>query len=118
MPSFHRTCSGSARIAPALAVATAFMVCAATAAAQVPGPAERRISIDAGWRFSKGDPAGAERPDFADASWRLLDVPHDWAIEGPFDPKISPHQGSLPFFGVAWYRKHFDVPAAAKGRHY
>ena len=48
----------------------------------------------------------------------MLDLPHDWAIEGPFDPAISPHQGALPFFGVAWYRKRFDVPESARGRHY
>jgi beta-galactosidase len=88
------------------------------AAADWPGPGERRVSFDAGWRFSKGDAAGAERPAFDDGSWRALDLPHDWAIEGPFDPGISPHQGSLPFFGVAWYRKRFTVPDAARGRHY
>ena len=65
-----------------------------------PAAAERRASFYAGWRFQKGAAAGAERPDFDDAGWRKLDLPHDWAIEGPFDPKISPHQGSLPFFGI------------------
>ena len=48
----------------------------------------------------------------------MLDLPHDWAIEGPFDPAISPHQGALPFFGVAWYRKRFEVPESARGRYY
>ena len=90
----------------------------AAAAGDWPAPGERRVSFDAAWRFQKGDAAGAEKPDFADGGWRVLDLPHDWAIEGPFDPKISPHQGSLPFFGVAWYRKHFTVPEAARGRFY
>ena len=90
----------------------------ATLAADWPGPGERRANFDAGWRFSKGDVAGAEKPAFDDGSWRLLDLPHDWAIEGPFDPKISPHQGALPFFGVAWYRKRFTVPEGARGRLY
>jgi beta-galactosidase len=79
---------------------------------------ERRSSFDAGWRFQKGDAAGAEKPDFDDARWRVLDLPHDWAIEGPFDPAISPHQGALPYFGVAWYRKRFEAPESARGRHY
>jgi beta-galactosidase len=83
-----------------------------------PGPRERRVSFDSAWRFSKGDVPGAEQPRFDDGGWRLLDLPHDWAIEGPFDPKISPHQGSLPFFGVAWYRKRFAVPESARGRYY
>jgi beta-galactosidase len=83
-----------------------------------PAPGERRVSFDAAWRFQKGDLAGAEKPGVADGAWRLLDLPHDWAIEGPFDPKISPHLGSLPFFGVAWYRKRFRVPESARGRYY
>ena len=91
---------------------------AASAAGDWPAPGERRVSFDAAWRFQKGDAAGAEKPDFADGAWRVLALPHDWAIEGPFDPKISPHQGSLPFFGVAWYRKHFTVPESARGRDY
>ena len=90
----------------------------AAAAGDWPAPGERRVSFDAAWRFQKGDAAGAEKPDFADGGWRVLDLPHDWAIEGPFDPKISPHQGALPFFGVAWYRKHFTVPESARGRYY
>jgi beta-galactosidase len=90
----------------------------ASAAGDWPAPGERRVSFDAAWRFQKGDATGAEKPDFADGAWRVLDLPHDWAIEGPFDPKISPHQGALPFFGVAWYRKHFTVPESARGRYY
>ncbi len=71
--------------------------------------APRRQSFNEGWRFLKGDPKGAEQPGFADASWRKLDLPHDWAIEGPFDRRINPHEGSLPYFGVAWYRKTFTL---------
>jgi len=99
--------------------AVAFILAgAAASAADWPAEAERRISFDLGWRFQKGELPGAEQPAFDDASWRALDLPHDWAIEGPFDPKISPHQGSLPSFGVAWYRKHFAAPAAGRGRTY
>ncbi len=70
------------------------------------------------WRFFKGEAAGAEQPAFGDAAWRSLDLPHDWAIEGPFDRKFNPHDGGLPFFGVAWYRKHFALPASAKGKYF
>ncbi|HEX9186804.1 MAG TPA: glycoside hydrolase family 2, partial [Vicinamibacteria bacterium] len=83
-----------------------------------PAAGERRVSFDASWRFRKGALPGAERPDLDDGGWRLLDLPHDWAIEGPFDPAISPHQGSLPYFGVAWYRKRFQVPESARGRYH
>lgn len=42
-------------------------------------------SFDDSWRFFKGDVPGAEKPSFNDLEWRLLDVPHDWSIEGPYD---------------------------------
>ncbi len=102
----------------AVVALVAFGAVASSAAADWPAPGERRTPFDAGWRFQKGDVAGADRPGLADGGWRGLDLPHDWAIEGPFDPKISPHQGALPFFGVAWYRKHFTVPDSARGRYY
>ncbi len=89
-----------------------------TRADDLPAAGERRASFDHGWRFQKGELPGAEAPGFADGAWRTLDLPHDWAIEGPFDPKINPHAGALPAFGVAWYRKHFTVPASARGRYY
>ncbi|HXY38824.1 MAG TPA: beta-galactosidase GalB [Vicinamibacteria bacterium] len=103
-----------------LVLSGALLLLSATVArpADLPPAGERRVGFDHGWRFQKGELPGAERPDFADGSWRTLDLPHDWAIEGPFDPTISPHQGSLPAYGVAWYRKHFTVPAAARGRFY
>lgn len=43
-----------------------------------------RISFNKGWRFDLSDQAGAEHPDYDDSSWRLLDLPHDWSIEGDF----------------------------------
>lgn len=55
---------------------------------------------------------------FNDESWRSLNLPHDWAIEGPFRMDIENETGKLPWEGVGWYRKHFDVPASAKGRQY
>lgn len=76
----------------------------------------RRISLDRGWRFFKGEAAGAEQPGFDDSKWRTLRLPHDWGIEGPFSENINPHTGALPAFGTGWYRKHFALPASAKGR--
>ena len=60
----------------------------------------RRTSFNLSWRFLKGDAPGAEEPGFDDSRWRELDLPHDWAIEGPFDPKYNPHNGGLPFYGT------------------
>ena len=56
-------------------------------------------------------------PTFDDSSWRQLDLPHDFGIEGPFI-MTNPNgdTGRLPFFGVAWYRKHLDIPATDAGK--
>ncbi len=86
--------------------------------AEVKVTGQRRLAFNDGWRFAKGDPAAAESPGFDDSSWREIDLPHDWAIEGPFDKKYNPHCGALPFFGVAWYRKHFSLPAAGADKYY
>jgi beta-galactosidase len=45
------------------------------------GVSRRELSFDEGWRFHRGDLDGAEAPAFDDASWRELDIPHDWRIE-------------------------------------
>lgn len=38
-------------------------------------------ALDSDWRFLRADVPGAERPEFDDSGWRILDVPHDWSIE-------------------------------------
>ncbi len=99
------------------AVLTIAGAAAQAAQREVTAAGERRISFNAGWRFSKGDPAGAEKPGFDDSAWRQLSLPHDWAIEGPFDRKYSTELGALPYFGVAWYRKTFALRATPKDRY-
>ena len=77
---------------------------------------------DAARRHSRpnGNP-GAEvdyvRYDFDDRSWRRVDLPHDWGIEGPFLTG-GPHggMGRLPSWGVAWYRKKLNITAADAGK--
>jgi beta-galactosidase len=79
---------------------------------------ERRISLDEDWRFYKGRAQGAESPEFDDSTWRTIRLPHDWAIEGPFDPKLNPHTGALPISGTGWYRKSFSLPEESRGRYF
>jgi len=56
------------------------------------------------------------QPEFDDAGWRKLNLPHDWGIEGPFKQEYPGETGKLPWSGVAWYRKHFTLPASDAGR--
>ena len=53
---------------------------------------------------------------FDDKGWRKLNLPHDWAIEGPFQQELPGPTGKLPWVGSAWYRKTFDIPASDAGR--
>src|SRR5208283_5846077 len=46
------------------------------------GTSRQVIAFDNGWKFQRGDVENAEKPDFDDSSWRNIDLPHDWAIEG------------------------------------
>lgn len=74
----------------------------------------KHIPFHHDWLFCEGNTAGAHQPSYSDTQWRLLDVPHDWSIEKPFDPDM-PHggsQGYLPRWTVGWYRKHFTVDAS------
>src|SRR5258708_36103592 len=99
----------------------AFLVIAATPDNKPPTLAisgERRISLNEGWRFHKGEAQGAENPQFDDSQWAAVRLPHDWAIDGPFDPKLNPHTGALPISGTGWYRKSFLLPDGAKDRFF
>jgi beta-galactosidase len=84
----------------------------------MPAQPERRSNFDLQWRFVKGDPQGVQSLEFNDASWRTLDLPHDWSIEGPFseDAPAAGEGAYLPT-GIGWYRKHFTLPATARGKH-
>ena len=72
--------------------------------------ARERQSFDKDWRFVLGDSVQMAQRDYDDSHWRLLDVPHDWAIEGDFyagNPSGA-GGGALPG-GIGWYRKKFTV---------
>ena len=75
------------------------------------------ISFNSDWKFYKGDVEDAQNIDLNDASWRDITLPHDWAIEGPFDSSFNARSGGLPFHGTGWYRKQFDMPNTARGKH-
>jgi beta-galactosidase len=75
------------------------------------------ITFDQDWRFHLGDVANGHTPELDDSGWRLLNLPHDWSIEGDFSEKNPAGYGggALPG-GLAWYRKTFMLPRAVKGK--
>lgn len=68
------------------------------------------LPFNQNWRFLRGEASGAEKSEFPDASWRTVNVPHDWSIEGSIDRNhpSGPAGGYFPT-GVGWYRKHFTL---------
>lgn len=72
--------------------------------------ARQRQLFDAGWLFILGDKPSMASPDYNDASWRHLNLPHDWAIEGDFrDGNPSGAGGGALPGGIGWYRKHLTI---------
>jgi beta-galactosidase len=72
--------------------------------------------------------SGPALAEYSDASWRKLNVPHDWMIEGvkgndpsamdgPFDRKSpATHEGGYLNGGIGWYRKSFTPAANLQGQ--
>ena len=66
-----------------------------------------------------GNPGGEVayvKPDFDDSSWRQLNLPHDWAIEGPFNIDYNGSTGKLPYWGIRWYRKTLELSQDDAGK--
>lgn len=84
------------------------------------GLAEREtIDFNENWKFERfgvmpdgskrREPKGLEKSDTDVSKWRTLDVPHDWGIEGPFRGELENRSGKLPWAGIGWYRKSFNI---------
>ncbi len=118
----------------------------ATTKASKPGGGRERLLLDFGWRFHFGNaddaakdfgfgsgragnfqktgnflPAGAIA--FDDSDWRSVDLPHDWAVELPFekDPALQnkgyyPLGRNYPATSVGWYRRVFELGAEDAGK--
>lgn len=94
-----------------------------------------QLSLNQGWRFYQGDIPfpeikghgmsygnakagkswGAAAPEFDDTDWRLLNLPHDWAVEQPYDSTANLSQGYRKR-GYGWYRRNFKLSQSDKGK--
>ena len=71
---------------------------------------DTKFPFDFDWKFALHDHEGAEKPGFDDSAWRILDVPHDFSIEHPFDSTYKTGGGGgYTYSGIGWYRKHFKT---------
>jgi len=76
-----------------------------------------KSKLNSEWKFILDDKSGFESADFNDSSWRSLDLPHDWSIEGQFNAKnTAGGQGAFLPCGIGWYRKSFILPDSMKNK--
>ncbi len=79
----------------------------------------KQILFDFGWKFSKGECAGAENFSFDDSAWDDVDLPHDWSIEGPFSQNNPAEcRGAWLPTGKCAYRKEFVVKRSDVGKRF
>lgn len=108
-------------------------------------PVREHLLMDWNWRFAYGHPFDVKQDynhatgyfsyltkagygdgpaaiNFDDRLWRVLNLPHDWAVEQPFDGSASHSHGyktvgpKFPESSVGWYRKSFAVPKSDLGK--
>lgn len=68
-----------------------------------------------GWKFKSGEIPNAQELNFNDNDWRVLDLPHDFQFEQPWDQTANKGRG-FKTLGVGWYRKTFKADASWVGR--
>ncbi|WP_372772049.1 glycoside hydrolase family 2 TIM barrel-domain containing protein [Mangrovibacterium sp.] len=70
---------------------------------------QRESDFNKHWKFSLEADSSASQPNLSDENWQLVNLPHDWSVEFPFDTINGEGcTGYLPG-GTGWYRKQFDL---------
>jgi beta-galactosidase len=133
---------GAVAVAAGTALGDAAQAQSAPPATAVEGAGRERLLLDSGWRFHFGHatdlaqdfnfrgnfsksgnfgPVGTLL--FDDTDWKAVDLPHDWAIELPFqnDPALSskgfyPLGRAYPATSIGWYRRVLELPASDAGK--
>lgn len=102
----HKSTQG--RFLPLMAI---IAVTVLSSLALTPTGPRPRYNFNSDWKLFVGDAAGAEKPDFDDSLWKPVTLPHAWNEDDAFRKDIKDLST-----GIAWYRKHFRLPASAIGK--
>lgn len=70
-----------------------------------------KYNFNSDWKLHVGDLPEATRPDFADADWKTVTLPHAFNEDEAFCKHIEQLTDT-----VVWYRKHFRLPDTDKGK--
>ncbi len=84
----------------------------------IPSSVRKTFDFNVNWKFVFGDSANAEKISFNDTKWSNISLPHTWNDVDTYRDYISHGGGDKgqKLFGIGWYRKHFKLPANAKGQ--
>lgn len=100
------------------------LTCIVLAAACVPATAQGSrtvVPLASDWRFFDGDEPRAQAPDFVDAAWRAVSVPHTWNRVGYYRHDLGGTNTAATVDkrqGIGWYRLHFATPATSRGKRH
>jgi len=118
----------SLKIYPALSFAAAILLLSILPARAADASPRERLLLDFGWKFHLGDDWGLSQQldkagvnpgpagrAFADANWRTVNLPHDWAPELPssyilqkglYQPGVAP----IPRGATPSQARYFPLP--------
>lgn len=109
------------RVGRAALAALGLLLCGLAPGWAAPAPVREVIALKDGWRFRQDNTLnGVEAPEFQDADWSTVSVPHTWNRVGYYLADPSSHVNRADNVntkvGVGWYRLRFTPPAKLAGR--
>src|SRR5476649_498885 len=100
-------------------IAAVWLQCSASAAETTytpPASPRSNYNFNPGWKFIREDVTNAEQVAFDDSKWADVSAPHTYNDVDSYTDFISHSGGDRhAWTGITWYRKHFKLPAGAKG---
>jgi len=82
-----------------------------------PASPRATLNFNLDWRFMREDVRGGEAAEFDDSKWEVVSTSHTYNDKDSFRQLISHGGGDRGTYkGLAWYRKHFKLPADLSGR--
>lgn len=96
-------------------IAIAFILCFVQL--QVSGQASfgESTKINDAWSFKNKESKDEFKKKSQDESWKTVNLPHDWSVEGIHSPDLASCTGYLPG-GIGWYKKTLTISDADKGK--
>jgi hypothetical protein len=86
--------------------ASAQNAASAPKAITLPGLGAADAAVGGTWQFHTGDDMAWASPTLDDSGWQPISVTESWGAQTKFPNHFN-------YIGMAWYRRHIDIPAVA-----